>query len=59
MLDPLAGSDTTGAVAVGNGRSDILCELDPEYVHLVRDRIGPMVEAGAAHDEGRSVVDAI
>jgi hypothetical protein len=42
VLDPFGGSGTTAAVAVGNGRNAIICELNPEYAHLARQRIGPM-----------------
>ena len=45
VLDPFAGSGTTGMVATGHGRDAILCELNPEYAHLIRDRIGPLMEA--------------
>lgn len=39
VLDPFAGSGTTGAVARGMGRSSILIELNPEYVKLIKDRV--------------------
>ena len=42
VLDPFGGSGTTGAIAVGLGRSAILCELNPTYIDLARQRIGPM-----------------
>lgn len=38
VLDPFAGSGTTGAVARSMGRSSILIELNPEYVKLIRER---------------------
>jgi hypothetical protein len=38
VLDPFAGSGTTGAVARLMGRSSILIELNPEYVKLIRAR---------------------
>ena len=38
VLDPFAGSGTTGAVARSMGRSSILIELNPEYVNLIRER---------------------
>jgi DNA modification methylase len=38
VLDPFAGSGTTGAVARGMGRSSVLIELNPEYVKLIRER---------------------
>ena len=42
VLDPFAGSGTVGAVAVGNGRAAVLCELNAEYTDMARRRIGPM-----------------
>ena len=43
VLDPFGGSGTTGAIAVGLGRKAILCELNPAYIELARQRIGPML----------------
>lgn len=40
VLDPYAGSGTTGQVALRHGRSAILCELNPEYVKLAEQRLG-------------------
>lgn len=39
VLDPFAGSGTTGVVALRHGRSFIGLELNPEYVALARRRI--------------------
>jgi DNA modification methylase len=39
VLDPFAGSGTTLAVAIENGRSAIGCELNPSYVELANKRI--------------------
>jgi DNA modification methylase len=39
VLDPFAGSGTTGAVAVEHGRAFIGCELNPAYGELIRDRL--------------------
>lgn len=39
VLDPFAGSGTTGMVALRHGRSFIGIELNPEYVELARCRI--------------------
>ena len=39
VLDPFAGSGTTGAVARELGRSAILIELQPDYLPLIRDRV--------------------
>jgi DNA modification methylase len=39
VLDPFAGSGTTGMVARSLGRRAILLELNPEYVEMARRRI--------------------
>lgn len=39
VLDPFAGSGTTGEVAVSLGRKAILIELSPEYAKLIRARV--------------------
>lgn len=39
VLDPFGGSGTTAGVALVFNRKAILCELNPEYVNLVKDRI--------------------
>lgn len=39
VLDPFAGSGTTGKVARDHGRGSILIELNPEYVPLIEARI--------------------
>jgi DNA modification methylase len=38
VLDPFAGSGTTGKVALELGRSAILIELNPAYAEMARDR---------------------
>jgi DNA modification methylase len=38
VLDPFAGSGTTGKVAVEFGRRAVLIELNPDYVELARIR---------------------
>jgi DNA modification methylase len=38
VLDPFAGSGTTGAGAIELGRNAILIELNPKYVELIRNR---------------------
>jgi DNA modification methylase len=40
VLDPFAGSGTTGMVAVQNRRKYILIELNEEYIKLIEDRLG-------------------
>jgi len=39
VLDPFGGSGTTAAVAMEEGRSAILCELNPEYIPLINERL--------------------
>ena len=39
VLDPFLGSGTTGAVARANGRPFVGCELNPDYLHLVHERL--------------------
>ena len=40
VLDPFGGAGTTGLVATRHGRNAVLCELNPEYAAMARDRIG-------------------
>lgn len=40
VLDPFAGSGTTGAVATGMGRDCLLIDIDERNVELARQRIG-------------------
>ena len=46
VLDPFAGSGTTGMVAKKLGRSAILIELNPLYADMIRKRVGIGVENG-------------
>ena len=39
ILDPFAGSGTTGGVAEKHGRDSILIELNPEYASFIPERI--------------------
>lgn len=39
VLDPFAGSGTTGIVAVGHNRDAVLLELNEEYIQLAEQRI--------------------
>lgn len=39
VLDPFAGSGTTGMVARRNRREAVLIELNPDYVPMIRDRL--------------------
>lgn len=38
VFDPFGGSGTTAEVAIRNGRKAVLCELNPEYIPLIRVR---------------------
>lgn len=38
VLDPFGGSGTTGQVALDLGRHAILCELNPDYLPLIKQR---------------------
>jgi site-specific DNA-methyltransferase (adenine-specific) len=39
VLDPFAGSGTTGEEAVRQGKNYILIELNPEYIKLIKKRL--------------------
>jgi len=39
VLDPFAGSGTVGAVALAHGRRFVGCELNPEYLPLIQERL--------------------
>jgi site-specific DNA-methyltransferase (adenine-specific) len=41
VLDPFGGSGTTAQVAIEEGRNAVLCELNPEYIELAKQRIEP------------------
>jgi DNA modification methylase len=43
ILDPFAGSGTTGGVAEKHGRDSILIELNPEYASFIPERIEQIV----------------
>ena len=40
VLDPFAGSGTTGQAALANNRKAVLIELNAEYVKLIKKRFG-------------------
>ena len=44
VFDPFAGSGTTGVVAVTHGRKEIMCELNAEYVELIKARMAQAEE---------------
>ena len=39
VIDPFGGSGTTAAVANEEGRNAVLCELNPNYIPLIEERI--------------------
>lgn len=39
VMDPFGGSGTVGVVAAKRGRSAVLCELNPAYAEMARERI--------------------
>ena len=39
VLDPFAGSGTTGIVAINNNRNAVLCELSDDYIEIAKNRI--------------------
>lgn len=41
VLDPFAGSGTTGAAALAEGRSAVLIEASAHYAGIIRDRLTP------------------
>lgn len=43
VLDPFGGSGTVAQVATGNGRSSIYIDLNPKYMELAKQRIGPLL----------------
>jgi site-specific DNA-methyltransferase (cytosine-N4-specific) len=47
VLDPFAGTGTTGLAAVQHGRNAVLVELDPGHAQTIRKRLGDRI-AGSA-----------
>jgi len=39
VIDPFGGSGTVGGVAAKHNRFSILCELNPDYITLINDRV--------------------
>lgn len=46
ILDPFAGSGTTGVAAIAEGRRAILIEKDPKYAELCRKRVAESMGMG-------------
>jgi DNA modification methylase len=57
VLDPFAGSGTTGVVAGRLGRDFVGIELNPEYAQMARDRITAEGRPGNRRHEPPVVVD--
>lgn len=51
VLDPFAGSGTTGAVAIQEGRDFIGIEINPESCKLSEQRIRNAAKKGAKHEQ--------
>ena len=56
VLDPFAGSGTTGSVATGNGRDATLIDLDERNLDLAYDRIGGLFLEVPRNRPGRSSI---
>ena len=48
VLDPFGGAGTTALVAMQEGRRSVICELNPEYAALARQRLDTAWIEGAA-----------
>lgn len=60
VLDQFGGAGTTSLVSMQEGRSSIICELNPEYAALARARIDSAWMDGAAQmDVFRDTVPAV
>jgi len=55
VLDPFAGSGTTLGVAVAHGRSAVGCELNPDYVGLIDERVKSLYKAIRPVAENRNL----
>mgnify|MGYP003553511186 FL=1 len=47
VLDPFAGSGSTGVAALAEGRHAVLVELSAEYVDIIRDRLATIATHGS------------
>ena len=50
VLDPFAGSGTTGAVAAQEGRDFIGIEINPDYCEIIRQRLDACCQKEATHE---------
>ena len=53
ILDPFAGSGTTGVACVHTGRRFLGVEIDPAYCAIARRRIGEALGVGGLFDPKR------
>ena len=53
VLDPFAGSGTTGIVAANHGRNSVLLELNKEYIEIAEKRINDAVGMFAEVKKGK------
>lgn len=51
VLDPFAGSGTTGVVAIQNGRDFVGIELNPEYSQMIEQRISEQIRKEQKSEE--------
>jgi site-specific DNA-methyltransferase (adenine-specific) len=57
VVDPFAGSGTTAAVAEASGRRWATCELEPDYLSVIRERLAsPDEHLGQQSRESESAV---
>jgi len=52
ILDPFAGSATTGVCAIRQGRKFVGCEADPQFVEIARARLQDALQENEHHGTG-------
>jgi len=57
VIDPFGGSGTTGGVAMKLNRKAILCEINPEYVGIMEQRIREIVNEKKIEQIDQSQID--
>lgn len=57
VLDPFGGSGTTGGVAMKHGRKAVLCELNPEYVGIMEQRVVEVVNERNVEEVCKEQID--
>ena len=55
VLDPFAGTGTTGAAAMAAGRSSIMYEVEPAYLPLIMRKLSPQLGATVIFERRESV----